>query len=118
MLILQLLTNNELNIELVPTISTPYWYFYFKSDDLNGKEVELYLTPTFSSERFYTFIMDTTTNPIITGEGVLKVYELANNNPSPTLTGLTPNYISKYRIYKAEPTDNYHTINLDDERIN
>jgi len=117
MLVLQQLTSNELNIELVPTISVPYWYFHWKLDDLNGKVVELFLTPSYISERFYTFAMDTTANPMKTGEWVLNVYELSTNDPSPDLTGLTPAYVSKARIYKTPPSDNYHTINLNDERI-
>lgn len=117
MLVLQQLTNNELNIELVPALSTSYWYFVWTLDDLNGKVVELYLTPSYISERFYTFTMDTTTNAMQTGEWVLKVYELSNNNPSPDVSSLTPSYVSKARIYKTQPSDNYHTINLNDERI-
>jgi hypothetical protein len=52
-----------------------------------------------------------------TGEWVLEVYELSNNNPSPDVSNLTPNYVSKARIYKTLPSDNYNTITLNDERI-
>jgi len=117
MLVLTQLANVELNIELVPTISVPYWYFQWTLNDLNGNVVELYLVASLSGERYYTFTMNTTANPMKTGEWTLKVFELANNDPSPDVSALTPNYISKARIYKIIPADTYNTISLTDERI-
>jgi hypothetical protein len=90
--------------------------FVFDLDDLNGKEIRTFYVPTYISSRYYTFIVDTTTNPMKTGEWVLNIYEKANTANTDT-TGLTPSYVSKAKIETTEPADNYHTPTLNDERI-
>lgn len=115
MIILQQLTTNELNIELVPQYTTSYWYFQFTMDDLNGTTVATEIVPDYISTRFYTFTFDTTANPMKTGEWVLEVYELENSGDP--ITGLTPSYVSKVRIYKTIADDNYFTRTLTDGRF-
>jgi hypothetical protein len=50
-----------------------------------------------------------------TGEWVLRVYEMANTG-STDVTGLTPLYISKVRLYKTFAADNFHVPTLSDNR--
>ena len=117
MLIFKLLTNNQIDIEPVPVNSVPFWYFVLTFDDLSGTDQKYYLTPDFISDRFYTFTIDTTANPMDEGEWVLNVYELSDNsNPTPDVSDLVPSYVSKVRIYKKEESYNYHVVPANDKR--
>lgn len=117
MIVLQQLAVNQVNVELNPSLTVSNWLFVFTSDDLNGKELRYFLVPTFESSRYYTFEVDTTSQPMITGEWVLKIYEKENTDNTNT-TDLLPSYISKVRIYKEFPADFINTINLVDYRLN
>ena len=115
MIVLNQLANNIVNIELIPVLSVPYWLFVWEFDDLNTTKISTFYTASVSSERYYSFTVDTTAVPMKTGEWVLKVYEMANTG-STDVTGLTASYISKARIYRTFTSDNYNTPTLSDER--
>lgn len=104
-----------MNIELIPTLTTPSWLFVWTFDDLNTTVISTFYVPVSTSQRYYSFTVDTTAVPMKTGEWVLNVYEM-NGTGSTDVTGLTPLYISKARIYKTFAADNFHTPTLSDNR--
>lgn len=115
MIVLNQLSLNPVNIELDPTLTSPDWLFVFTFDDLNEPVISTFIVPTVETERYYTFSINTTANPMKTGEWVLRVYEMANTG-STDVTGLTPLYISKVRLYKTFAADNFHVPTLSDNR--
>lgn len=115
MIVLSQLSLNQVNVELNPSLSTSYWLFRFTMDDLNGTELTYFVNTTYSNSRYYSFYIDTTTNPMKTGEWVLEIYEKSTNLDT-DIEGLTPKLISKVRIYKEFPEDYINTINLVDYR--
>lgn len=117
MIVLAQLSLNTVNVELNASLSTSYWLFHFEMDDLNGTELAYYITPTSSNERYYSFEVDTTANPMKTGEWVLKVFERPNEDSTDT-DGLTASLTAKVRIYKEFPSDYINTITLTDYRLN
>ena len=114
---LQQLNLTTVNVELNPSLSSSNWLFVFDMDDLNGTEVKYFLVENSSNTRYYSFIVDTTTYPMKTGEWVLRIYEKSNNS-STDYSGLSPKFVGKVRIYKDFPDDFINTITLQDYRLN
>ncbi len=115
MIVLNQLSLNTVNIELIPALVSPSWLFVWTFEDLNTTVTSTFIVPTTTSERYYSFVVNTTTVPMKTGEWVLRVYEMPNTG-STDVTGLTHKYISKARLYKTAATNNYHTPTLSDNR--
>lgn len=129
---MSLLQANLVNVELKPTIASPKWLFVFTFEDLKGVTVKSFISPNnapnwyeaftndivpgLSFNRFYNFTVDTNTIVLRTGEWVLSIYEMANESTQ-VVTGLTPQYISKVRIYKNIPSNAINVLNLTDERV-
>lgn len=113
---MQQLSLNQVSVELNPTLTSPNWLFHFTVDDLNGTDLLYFLVETSSNERSWQFTINTTDNPMKTGEWVLKIYEKENTSNTDT-TGLEPLFIGKVRIYKTFPADFVNNLTLHDERF-
>jgi len=133
MITLSLSTSQTINVELKPTISNPYWLFVFKFDDLKGKIVKSFLTPSntpnwqtaftddivpgLSWNRYYSFVVDTNNIVLRTGDWTLFIYE-KSTNANQDYSTLTAQYVSKVRIYKQFAANPTNTLTLEDERYN
>jgi len=105
----------------------------FKFDDLKGHVVKSFLSPSnvpnwysaftddivpgLSWNRYYSFVVNTNTIVLRTGDWVLSIYEMADQS-SQDVTGLTAQYVSKVRIYKSFAANPTNTLAITDERYN
>lgn len=103
----------------------------FKFDDLKGNIVKSFLSPSnapnwysaftddtvvgLSWNRYYSFVVNTNTIVLKTGEWVLSIYE-KSSNANTDYTGLFPQYVAKVRIYKEFAANPTNTLNIIDER--